>query len=399
MPQVSVIIPTYNRAQYVCEAIDSVLAQTYRDLEIIVVDDGSTDNTREVLGKYDDQVRYIYRENGGPSAARNTGLGHARGEYIAFLDSDDLFLPGKLEVQLKGFDQFPKVGMVYSKSLPFHSTFNIADRCLDSVGHITFQIHDIFEDMLLLRKGPNTIEPLVRRDCFSQVGNFDEQLVVGEDSNMWLRVIAHYPVAFANTIVARYRQHSEQASKTGLLLGKYIRAYHYTLEKIAADLPPMRQSPRVCECIRRARALVGILRACYTFLAEDKPRGIQHLCLALEAGELCNEDAEQVVQRALTYGNIFDAGDPLFTKSTDLLHAMWDSRPQQDRYLGKHLRNHLAHRHRQRARRFLERGERLTSVLEAMSWLRYREPWKVPNFVKRALAGAHGGARGNHAYG
>lgn len=99
MPKISVIIPTYNRAHYVSQAIDSVLAQTFTDYEILVIDDGSIDNTKEVLQSYLDKITYIYQENKGVSAARNTGLRLARGEWIAFLDSDDIWLPEKLEVQ------------------------------------------------------------------------------------------------------------------------------------------------------------------------------------------------------------------------------------------------------------------------------------------------------------
>jgi glycosyltransferase involved in cell wall biosynthesis len=102
MPTVSVIIPTYNRANYICEAIDSILAQTYADYEIIVVDDGSTDGTRQALQRWidDGTICYYYQENRGESAARNHGIRKARGQYIAFLDSDDLFLPTKFEKQV-----------------------------------------------------------------------------------------------------------------------------------------------------------------------------------------------------------------------------------------------------------------------------------------------------------
>ena len=100
MPKVSVIIPTYNRSKYVTKAIDSVLAQTYRDFEIIVVDDGSTDNTKEVLKPYTDRIKYLYQENTGVSAARNAGIRAAGGQWIAFLDSDDEWLPEKLSIQM-----------------------------------------------------------------------------------------------------------------------------------------------------------------------------------------------------------------------------------------------------------------------------------------------------------
>ena len=96
-PKVSVVIPTYNSSQFIVETLESVFAQTYKDYEIIVVDDGSTDNTKEVLQPYTSRIKYIYKENGGPASARNVGIKSAQGEYIAFLDSDDRWLPEKLE--------------------------------------------------------------------------------------------------------------------------------------------------------------------------------------------------------------------------------------------------------------------------------------------------------------
>lgn len=111
---VSVIIPTYNRAARCKSAVESVLSQTHTNVEVIVVDDGSKDNTGEVINGLDDRVKYIYQANAGVSAARNTGLKAATGDYIAFLDSDDLWLPRKLEAQLSVFRAFPDTGMVWT---------------------------------------------------------------------------------------------------------------------------------------------------------------------------------------------------------------------------------------------------------------------------------------------
>ena len=113
MPKVSVIIPAYNCAHYICHAVDSVLAQTFPDFELVVVDDGSTDNTRELLKQYGSQIKYIYQQNKDMTAARNTGINHSSGEYIAFLDSDDIWLANKLERQIVLLDQAPEVGLVY----------------------------------------------------------------------------------------------------------------------------------------------------------------------------------------------------------------------------------------------------------------------------------------------
>ncbi len=114
-PIISVVIPTYNRAAFICRAVDSALGQTYAPLEVVVVDDGSKDDTREVLRKYGDRIRYVAKENGGVSSARNVGVREATGEYIAFLDSDDTWVPEKLAVQMDIFRAHPDYGMVLSE--------------------------------------------------------------------------------------------------------------------------------------------------------------------------------------------------------------------------------------------------------------------------------------------
>ncbi|MBL8266085.1 glycosyltransferase family A protein [Steroidobacter sp.] len=118
-PLVSVIIPTYNRAALLCETVDSVLAQTYPNIEIIVIDDGSTDDTTEAIQKYGDRVRYTRRANAGVNAARNLGIKQARGEFIALLDSDDLWAPYKLELQVQLLRFFTDVGFTFSNFLIF----------------------------------------------------------------------------------------------------------------------------------------------------------------------------------------------------------------------------------------------------------------------------------------
>jgi glycosyltransferase involved in cell wall biosynthesis len=122
MPRISVIIPTYNSAQYICDAIDSVLSQTSRDYEIIVVDDGSKDCTPEVLRKYGDRILYLYQENGGANSARSRGLRDAKGEYIALIDADDQWLPDKLQEQVEFMDAFSEIDLVFS------DFYNISDK-------------------------------------------------------------------------------------------------------------------------------------------------------------------------------------------------------------------------------------------------------------------------------
>jgi GT2 family glycosyltransferase len=387
MPNVSVIIPTYNRAHLVDEAIDSVLAQTYRDHEIIVVDDGSTDDTQQVLQSYGDAIRLVTRRNGGSCAARNTGLEQAQGDYIAFLDSDDLFLPGKLELQLKGFDRFPSAGMIYSRSLRFEHGRGLDDRLLGTyVGHAPGELQDIFEDMLLLKRAPLTHDTLVRRNCFTEVGGFDTQLRVATDHDMWLRVSARCQVAFVDAAVAAYRQHDSQMSNQSRLRGEYARDLDYILDKAAHDLPPARRTAQVSRAIARARALVDVHRACHLFFAEGRERGISHFWQTLHSGELLPADSPQVSSIVISYAVAADAADATLCQGLDLLHAMWESLPPSYRHLRRSLRRHLAFRHHDRAGLAARRGDKLAAVADTVRWLRYRNPWCAPALAKRVLA-------------
>jgi len=209
MPKVSVIIPTYNSARYITAAVESVLAQTFTDYELIVVDDGSTDETRQVLQQYEGKLTYIYQENQGRSAARNTGIGAASGDYIAFLDSDDLWLPKKLECQVPILDHHPAVALVYSQLLYIDSRGNpvrfrgkwvygddesriiIADRC-----------KDLFLGCVVSGGGSNAV---VRRSLLDEVGLFDEALSYPEDWDLWLRLSRKGPFAYIPEPLGYYR--------------------------------------------------------------------------------------------------------------------------------------------------------------------------------------------------
>ena len=211
MPKVSVIIPTYNRANYVGEAIESVLAQTYQDYEIIVVDDGSTDNTREVVQKYSDRMKYLYQDNRGEPGGRNTGILVSQGEYLVFLDSDDLLMPTKLEEQVAFLDSNPEIGVVYSDTYLCDETGRLLGLQSDIVSH-RLQSGNIFEE--LLRGGFIPINSaMVRRACLDDVGLFDEARPMSPDWELWLRVAQRYNFAYQNWPLAVYRIHSAMVSR------------------------------------------------------------------------------------------------------------------------------------------------------------------------------------------
>ncbi|MCS6860982.1 MAG: glycosyltransferase [Abditibacteriales bacterium] len=207
-PKVSVIIPAYNCARYIAEAIDSVLAQTYRDFEIIVVDDGSTDGTGEVVHRYADRVRYIRQDNRGPSGAKNTGIQVARGEFISTLDGDDLWLPHRLEKLVPLLDRQLELGFVYGDCYRIDET---PDRIQPRTA---FEIHGgarrgwVLEELVMVNFVPSQ-SVLIRRCALDAVGLFDESYRIGEDWDLWLRLAARYPVDFVPEVVAMRRQHAQ----------------------------------------------------------------------------------------------------------------------------------------------------------------------------------------------
>ena len=203
----SVIIPTYNRAHYICEAVESVLAQTYKNVEIIVVDDGSTDGTEEVLSLYRGRIRYFYQENRGPSAARNAGIQKSTGPYIAFLDSDDLWMPDKLDLQVRYLSEHPDYGLVHTD----HEDWIVRDGAVVEVRPDHYDSHHIgyiFPEMFL-RNEVSTPTVLLRKVCLNKVGYFDENLLLFEDHDLWLRIARYYKIGYINKKLAVFRRHGD----------------------------------------------------------------------------------------------------------------------------------------------------------------------------------------------
>ncbi len=213
---VSVVIPTYNSGRFIAQAIRSVLGQTYARYEVIVVDDGSTDETKDVLREFDGHSRYLYQDNRGPSAARNAGIRLARGEYICFLDADDIWAPNKLEVQLTFMEQHPDIGLVFSDEEEVSAEGDIRPSLLaqsrfysDLVSQKPLQ--DAFRKLLIENCIP-TSTVMVRKACFAKAGLFDESLMVVEDRDMWLRIAADFGIACLPLILGKKREHQRNIS-------------------------------------------------------------------------------------------------------------------------------------------------------------------------------------------
>jgi glycosyltransferase involved in cell wall biosynthesis len=203
-PLVSIIIPSYNGAAFIKEAVDSALAQTYSNIEIIVVDDGSTDNTKAVLAPYvtTHQIHYIYQPNAGLSAARNTGIRGAKGEYIALLDSDDIFLPRKIERQIAHFAALPDCDISYC------GLYSFWDGEPEKLLKIDYQFYS-GEDVLPNLVKKSFIAPLtmvIKKDVFGRFGLFDENFKRSEDLEFLVRVAsAGANIYFLDEILAKLR--------------------------------------------------------------------------------------------------------------------------------------------------------------------------------------------------
>lgn len=205
---VSVVIPAYNCEGYIGEAVESVLNQTVPAHEVIVVDDGSTDGTGEILERFRPRIRVISRPNAGPSAARNAGVAAATGHWVGFLDSDDVWLPSKLERQL-AVGRDPSVAVVYS------NRFNIGNR--GSIPEIQSEIQrmysgDVFEDLMLLGNHITNSSVIIRAAVFRELDGFDEQLPPAEDWDLWIRVAETYRIGVCAEPLVRYRFHDGMIS-------------------------------------------------------------------------------------------------------------------------------------------------------------------------------------------
>ncbi len=205
--RVSVVIPTYNRRRELGECVASVQAQTVNDMEIIVVDDGSTDDTQDMVAAIDDdRIRYIQQPNGGPSKARNTGVRAAHGEFVAFQDSDDLWTADKLERQLALFADDPQLGWAYCDMSYFGSPG--ADERPRSFEKYPPLRGSILKEMFVAGCPMHTPTTIVRRDCLLQTRLFDEQLRAHEDHDVWFQLAKRFTVDYVDAVLVQCRRES-----------------------------------------------------------------------------------------------------------------------------------------------------------------------------------------------
>lgn len=247
--QVSVVIPTFNRVGTLPRALDSVLAQKGASFEVIVVDDGSTDGTKDLIRKIaarKSNLHYCsFQSNRGPSAARNLGIEKTRAPFVAFLDSDDEWLPGKLSAQLEFFEQNPDFLICQTEEIWIRSGKRVNPmKKHEKMGG------DIFEKSLP-RSIVSPSSVMMRREFFDRVGLFDELLPVCEDYDLWLRASARFPVGLIKKwFVIKYGGHPDQRSRAFPVMDRYrIRALLKLFN--SDDLTPDQKERVVSELVRR----------------------------------------------------------------------------------------------------------------------------------------------------
>jgi glycosyltransferase involved in cell wall biosynthesis len=245
-PLVSVVIPTYNRAHLIAQALESVYAQTFKDYEVILIDDGSTDGTEELIRKnYHGRLRYVKQENKGISGARNHGIALASGKYIAFLDSDDRWLPEKLERQAAYMETHPETGLLCTKL----ARYEIGGDGKKEICPSGFPKH--FSELL---EGPNfipTTTTMVRKTCFEKAGVFDPELPVAEDWDLWIRIAKNFGMYCLEDVLAEHRDHPQKTTKDLVkVYDGFWRFYAKNLRLHSEHLPDLKTYKRKAAAFR-----------------------------------------------------------------------------------------------------------------------------------------------------
>ena len=235
MTKVTVIIPVYNSSRYMSEAINSVLTQTYKDFEIVVVDDGSTDNSKEIVGqfieKYPEEIRYIYQKNKGIAGARNTGIRNANGEFMALLDADDKWYPKRLEEGIKIIESSADIGLVHADSIRISEEGRPLPTPKRDKKYLSGYI---FNNLFLRKADIHSLTVLFKKECCENVGLFDENpICMGcDDRDLWLRIAKKYRIEYIDKILAQHRVHQNNYSKN---LEKMFEARVYVLDKFTSE--------------------------------------------------------------------------------------------------------------------------------------------------------------------
>lgn len=254
MVSVSIIIPTYNRRNLIGKAIDSVLAQSWPDYELIIVDDGSTDATGEYISrKYPDpRIHYYYQPNKGQNFARNLGLSKATGEFLCFLDSDDLWPDNKLEISLTAFQEHPDVDIVYGDEI-------IIDEQGNELGKERIKRYSgMVSAKLIVDNFVGMSAAMVRTDAVRKIGGMDEKIKVADDYSLWLRLSSSCRFYYLEEPLGYYRITSGQISKDKMArLNSNLYTVNQFLEKYPDAIPEEEKTDALCQLYSKRVRILG----------------------------------------------------------------------------------------------------------------------------------------------
>lgn len=269
-PLVSVIIPTYNRGWIIKEAVDSVLSQDFLGFEIIVVDDGSTDNTQDILSAYKNDIKVLKHNNQGVSAARNRGIALASGRFIAFLDSDDRWMPNKLSMQVDFFNTNKDALICQTEEIWIRNNVRVNPKKRHKkLSGMIFE-----QSLCLCMVSPSAV--MIKSELFETVGLFDESLPACEDYDLWLRISSEYPVYLIDTpLIIKRGGHDDQLSQAPGLDKYRIQAIKKIIESNVLSTKQYRTAVKILKekcyiyangCLKRNRKDEALL---YTNLAKQ----------------------------------------------------------------------------------------------------------------------------------
>ena len=202
MKRVSVIIPAYNKADYTVRTVQSILDQTWQSIEILVIDDGSKDDTQEKMEAFGDSIRYFRKQNGGACAARNFGIRQAKGDYLAFIDCDDVYYPEKITKSVALLDENPDYGFVHT-NIHF---IDADEKIISKTPSTKINCNGWISDRMLNTNLVFNSTVVVRRECLEKVGNFDESVFIPADWDLWLRLSEQYQVGYIDEPLTGYRK-------------------------------------------------------------------------------------------------------------------------------------------------------------------------------------------------
>ena len=386
---VSVIIPTYNRKTYVQEAIYSALEQTYPQIEIIVIDDGSNDGTGPLLkSKYGHRIKYIFLENRGEAAARNVGIHQSDGEYLAFLDSDDIWMPTKIEKQVEFLKSRSDYGIVSCHVLVIDEAgkyiHNVPKRPEQKSEHITLET-------LVLNSPVYQSTVLIRRECIEEVGGYDESIRYGEDRDLILRTAASYQAGFILEPLTALRRHKGAQSRFLLPEIELRRRSEERIRIVERSFSLYNGNTQFLTLLKsRALAREYVHGSFTDFLYDDPSIGASRLALGVSLDPTTWRDGEKIADLVSGYAATISQEWSL-TQALDFVDGVYSHLPDslqfwQKKYHSKILSNtHITYAFQQ-----YKRGEKQlvgTNVLKGVfidpGWLSNRGVWSI--FIRSAF--------------